>query len=157
MPANNNNTKDSDNNDDNNYNHHTYDNVNNYTDVDNEHDTKMKSNTNDDDNIFWNSFAGIKTVCKAHDTFTTYLWQAITKTMMTSSNGDIFSVTGPLWWGDSPATGEFPHKGQWREVWCFLWSTPGWVNNRDAGDLRCHRSHCDVTVMTPLQNRDVMC
>ena len=34
--------------------------------------------------------------------------------MMTSSNGNIFRVTGPL---------------------C------GWVNNREAGDLRCHRGH----------------
>ena len=27
----------------------------------------------------------------------------------------------------------------------------GWVNNREAGDLRCHRSHCDVTLMRPFQ------
>ena len=33
------------------------------------------------------------------------------------------------------------------ELWCFLWSTNGWVNNRDAGDLRRHRAHYDVTVM----------
>ena len=23
----------------------------------------------------------------------------------------------------------------------------GWINNRDAGDLKCHRAHYDVTVM----------
>ena len=43
-----------------------------------------------------------------------------------------------------------PHKGQWRGA---LMSTlicariNGWVNNREAGDLRCHRAHYDVIVM----------
>ena len=44
----------------------------------------------------------------------------------------------------------FPHKGQWREAFmCSLicaWIN-GWVNNRDADDLRCHRAHYDVTVI----------
>ena len=43
-----------------------------------------------------------------------------------------------------------PHKGQWRGVLMFslicAW-TNGWVNNRDAGDLRRHRAHYDVFVM----------
>ena len=70
--------------------------------------------------------------------------------MMTSSNGNIFRVTSPLcreftghrW---IPLT-----KDTDAELWCFLWSvawTNGWVNNRDAGDLRRHRAHYDVTVM----------
>ena len=36
------------------------------------------------------------------------------------------------------------------ELWCFLWSAPwinDWVNNREAGDFRCHRTHYDVIVM----------
>ena len=36
------------------------------------------------------------------------------------------------------------------ELWYFLWSAPwinSWVNNRGAGDLRCHRAHYDVIVM----------
>ena len=39
-----------------------------------------------------------------------------------------------------------PHKGQWRGalVLFFIWA---WVNNREAGDLRCHGAHYDVTVM----------
>ena len=41
------------------------------------------------------------------------------------------------------------HKGQWRGALTFsficAW-TNVWVNNRNAGDLRCHRTH-DVTVM----------
>ena len=44
----------------------------------------------------------------------------------------------------------FPHKSQWRGVLMFslicAWIN-GWVNNREAGDLRRHRAHNDVTVM----------
>ena len=43
-----------------------------------------------------------------------------------------------------------PHKGQWRGALMFssicAWIN-GWVNNREAGDLRRHRGHNDVTVM----------
>ena len=43
-----------------------------------------------------------------------------------------------------------PYKGQWR--WSLMNSlicawTNGWVNNRDAGDLRRLRPHYDVNVM----------
>ena len=43
----------------------------------------------------------------------------------------------------------FPHKGQWRgalmsSLTC-AWIN-GWVSNREAGDLRRHRAHYDVTV-----------
>ena len=44
----------------------------------------------------------------------------------------------------------YPHKGQWRGASMFssicAW-TRGWVNNREAGDLKRHRAHNDVTVM----------
>ena len=43
-----------------------------------------------------------------------------------------------------------PHKGQWRRALMFslicAWIND-WVNNREAGDLRRHRAHYDVTVM----------
>ena len=43
------------------------------------------------------------------------------------------------------------HKGQWRGALMFslicVWMND-WVNNREAGDLRRHRGHYDVTVMT---------
>ena len=43
-----------------------------------------------------------------------------------------------------------PHKGQWREALMFslicAWMN-GWVNNREAGDLRCHRAKYVGTVM----------
>ena len=62
---------------------------------------------------------------------------------MASSNGSIFRVTGHL-------CGEFPHKGQWRTALVFslirAWIN-GWVNNGEAGDLKCHRANCDVIVM----------
>ena len=44
-----------------------------------------------------------------------------------------------------------PHKGQWRGALMFslicVWIN-GWVNNCEAGDLRRHRAHYDVTVIT---------
>ena len=43
-----------------------------------------------------------------------------------------------------------PHKGQWRGALMFslicVWIN-AWVNNREAGDLRCYRAHYDVIVM----------
>ena len=47
------------------------------------------------------------------------------KFMMTSSNGNIFRIS-------------------------LIW-TNGWVNNREAGDLRRHRAHYDITEMLPLK------
>ena len=44
----------------------------------------------------------------------------------------------------------FPHKGQWRRALMFslicAWIN-GRVNNREAGDLRCHHAHYDVISM----------
>ena len=43
-----------------------------------------------------------------------------------------------------------PHKGQWRGALMFslicVWMN-GWVNNREAGELRRYRAHYDVIVM----------
>ena len=69
---------------------------------------------------------------------------------MSSSNGNIFRVTGHL-------CGEFTShrwipctKASDAELWGFClicaWMN-GWVNNREAGDLRSHRTHYDVTIM----------
>ena len=69
--------------------------------------------------------------------------------MMTSWNGNISRVIGHL-------CGEFTGylwipltKSQWCGTFMFslicAWIN-GWVNNRGAGDLRRHRTHCDVTV-----------
>ena len=51
--------------------------------------------------------------------------------MMTSSNGNISRVTAAL-------CGEFTGDCPWINRW---------VNNREAGDLRRHRTNCDVSVM----------
>ena len=43
-----------------------------------------------------------------------------------------------------------PHKGQWRGALMFTLICTrinGWVNNREAGDLRRYRTHYDVIVM----------
>ena len=46
--------------------------------------------------------------------------------------------------GNSPVTDEFhAQKPVTRSFDVFY----GWVNNREAGDLRRHRAHFDVTVM----------
>ena len=69
--------------------------------------------------------------------------------MMTSSNETIFRVTGPL-------CGEFTGH-QWNPLtkasdaalWFFFicaW-TICWVNDRNAGDLKRHYAHYDVTIM----------
>ena len=79
--------------------------------------------------------------------------------MMTSSKGHISALLA-LFVGNSPVNPPPPpphthtlthtHKGQWRWALMFslIWAwTNGWVNNREAGDLRHHRAHYDVTVM----------
>ena len=43
-----------------------------------------------------------------------------------------------------------PYKGQWCRALMLPLICPwinSWVNNREAGDLRCHRAHYDITVM----------
>ena len=68
---------------------------------------------------------------------------------MTSLNGNIFRIAGPLS-GNLPVTGGLP--SQRPVTWIFdvffdgFW-TNGWANKRDGGDLRCHRIHYDIIVM----------
>ena len=61
---------------------------------------------------------------------------------------ETFSASMALCAGNSPVNS--PHKGQWRGALMFslisAWMN-GWVNNREAGDLRHHRAHYDVLVM----------
>ena len=68
--------------------------------------------------------------------------------MVTSLNGNIFHITGPLC-GEFTGPRWIPRtKASDAELWCFLLSVPwinGWVNNGDAGDLR--RTHYDVIIM----------
>ena len=67
---------------------------------------------------------------------------------MTSSNGNIFRVTGLLC-GEFTGHRWIPRtKASDAELWCFLWY--GWVNNREADHLRRYRAHYDVTAMYSL-------
>ena len=79
-----------------------------------------------------------------------FTWSARYVFMMTSSNGNILRATGHL-------CGEFT-GGRWiprtkasdAELWCFSLicaSINGWVNNREAGELKRHRAHYDFIVM----------
>ena len=56
----------------------------------------------------------------------------------------------PFVWGIHRWPVNSPHKSQWRGALMFslicAWINV-WVNNREAGDLRRHRIHYDVTVM----------
>ena len=70
--------------------------------------------------------------------------------MIMSSNGNISRVTGHL-------CGEFTGhrwipitKASDAELWWFFWSAPwinGWVNYREAGELRRRRTHYNNIVM----------
>ena len=88
------------------------------------------------------AFHNLRSVTEMHHGWDEY--------MMTSSNGNIFRVTGPLW-GESTGHWWIPlTKANDAELWCSFicaW-THGQANNRDAGDLRRHGAHNDVTVMT---------
>ena len=56
---------------------------------------------------------------------------------------ETFSVLLALCAGNSPVIGKFPAQ---RPV-TRSFDVFGWVNNREAGDLRRHRAHYDVIVM----------
>ena len=63
---------------------------------------------------------------------------------------EIFSELLALCAGNSQWPVNSPHKGQWRRALMFSLICPwinGWVNNREAGDMRWHRVHYDVIVM----------
>ena len=63
---------------------------------------------------------------------------------------ETFSALLAICAGNSPVSGEFPHKGQWRGALMFsliFTRINGWVNNREAGDLRRFRAHYNFNVM----------
>ena len=67
----------------------------------------------------------------------------------------------PRYWpfvrGIHGSTVNSPHKGQWRGALMFslicVWIN-GWVNNREAGDLRRSRAHYDIRVQS---ERNLQC
>ena len=99
----------------------------------------------------WKSVIWLASVCPTDD----YTFRNIKAriAMMTLSKRKHFLrywpfVRGIHWW---PVTVDSPHKGQWCGALIFsllcTW-TNDWANNRDAADLKHHRSHYVVTVMT---------
>ena len=66
---------------------------------------------------------------------------------MTSSNGNIFCVTGPLW-GESTGHRRIPLTKAKDEFWCFLWSAP----EQTVKQTICTLEILDaiVFIMTPL-------
>ena len=66
---------------------------------------------------------------------------------------ETFSALLAICAGNSPVSGEFPHKGQWRRALMFsricAWIND-WVNNGEAGDLRRYRTHYAVSVMSEI-------
>ena len=70
--------------------------------------------------------------------------------MMTSSNGNIL-VLLDLCEGNSPVAGEFPSQRPVTrsfDVFFDVRLKNGWAIHQDAGDLRRHRAHYDITVMS---------
>ena len=63
---------------------------------------------------------------------------------------ETFSALLALCAGNSPVPVNSPHKGQWRGALMFslicVWIN-GWINNREAGDLRRYGGHYDAIVM----------
>ena len=77
--------------------------------------------------------------------------------MLRSSNGNISAFYWPFVRGIHRSPLNSPHKGQWRGAFMFslicVWIN-GWVNNREAGDLRRHRADYGVIVMYNANNHD---
>ena len=62
-----------------------------------------------------------------------------------------FSTLLDLCEGNPLVTGGFPfQRPVTRCFWCFLCTWTNSSNNRDAGDLRRHFTHCDVILMNNL-------
>ena len=67
--------------------------------------------------------------------------------IITSSSGNIFRVTGPVW---GEVTGWFPSQRPVTrsfDVFFDLHLNHIWANHRDAGDLRRHCAHYDVNTI----------
>ena len=85
----------------------------------------------------------------------TVYWNETQKRVVVKSHDDVIKWKHfPRYWpfvrGSHRSPVNSPHKGQWRgALMCSLICARinGWVNNREAGDLRRYPAHCDVIVM----------
>ena len=89
-----------------------------------------------------------------------YISCALWHRMMTSSNGNIFTLLGFVRGIQRWQTGfqRWPVTSN-AELWCFFGVRlkNGWANSRDAVDLRYHCINYDVTVMVCDVTRSLMC
>ena len=108
-------------------------------------------------NIFYHFFVKIQQVVSQ--------WQHVDSVLETGAETHVIVIT---WWrhqreafsellalcaGNSPVPGEFPVQRPVTrsfDVFFDLRRINGWVNNREAGDLRRHHTHYDVFVMLGL-------
>ena len=106
-------------------------------------------------------------ICRMHPTLwrnpqIAFSWQI--GPLLNAYNDDVikwkhFPRYWPLVRGIRRSPVDSPHKGQWRGALMFslicVWIN-GWVNNREAGDLRRYRAHYDVIVMKSLTRRYIL-
>ena len=79
------------------------------------------STKNNNPAYFWNMLFMVRRI-DVNSKKLAYFWTEFH--MMTSSNGNIFRVTGPLW-GESTGHRWIPlTRGSDAGLWCFLWSAP---------------------------------
>ena len=70
---------------------------------------------------------------------------------------ETFSAILAICAGNSPVPSEFPAQRPVTrsfDVFFDLRLNNGWVNNREAGDLKRYRAHYDVIVMNDFNNND---
>ena len=87
--------------------------------------------------------------------FCPWIWKRFCFVVVLSCHDDVIKWKHlPRYWpfvrGIHRSPVNSPHKGQWRGALMFTLicaRIKGWVNNREAGDLRRYRGYYDVTVM----------
>ena len=97
---------------------------------------------------------GSSSIRQRSDTFTPDRYQIDDSSKASAHDGVIKWKYFPRYWpfvrGINRSPVDSLHNGQWRGALMFslicVWIN-GWVNNREAGDLRRYRAHHDVTVM----------
>ena len=104
----------------------------------------------------WNNLSQTLPYCgKQYKLIMHHISTAVCNTLRTIVHDDVikwkhFPRNCPFVRGIHRSPVNSPHKGQWHGALIFslicVWIND-WVNNREAGDLRCYRTHYDVIVM----------
>ena len=104
--------------------------------------------------VLWHAY-GRNFIDHTHEYNVKHMFRDCTIKITTTSPHDVikwkhFPRYWPFVWGIHRSPVNSLHKGQWRGALMFsliCTLTNGWVNNREAGDLRRHRAHYDFIVM----------